>query len=119
MSKGMPCLNRFSSVDAGNGAAECYQTGDWRVPLEGAASRERRPRMSHVTRRRGRSGRPCDEPQHGRQGIMLRGSGLEWIFSAVLGLLAANAMCVSGCGINQNLSETQQERDLAARMAWV
>lgn len=50
---------------------------------------------------------------------MFKWSTSEAIFLAVLGGIATNAVCVSGCGINENLNEAQQERDLAARMAWV
>lgn len=50
---------------------------------------------------------------------MFKWSASEVIFLAILGGIATNAVCVSGCGINQNLSDSQQDRDLAARMAWV
>lgn len=50
---------------------------------------------------------------------MFRGSISDIVFLALLAGVASNAVCVTGCGINPNLTDTQQKQDLAAKMAWV
>ncbi|MCB9857744.1 MAG: hypothetical protein H6818_18835 [Phycisphaerales bacterium] len=50
---------------------------------------------------------------------MFRGSISDLVFLTLLAGVASNAVCVSGCGINPNLTDAQQDRDIAAKMAWV
>lgn len=50
---------------------------------------------------------------------MFRGSISDIVFLTLLAGFATNAVCVSGCGINPALTDSQQKQDLAARMAWV
>lgn len=50
---------------------------------------------------------------------MFRGSISNFVFLTLLAGIASNAVCVSGCGINPNLTDAQQDRDLSAKMAWV
>ncbi|HPF38284.1 MAG TPA: hypothetical protein P5081_12065 [Phycisphaerae bacterium] len=50
---------------------------------------------------------------------MFRGVISDLVLLSLLAGIASNAVCVSGCGINPNLTDAQQDRDLASKMAWV